>query len=467
MIVARLASIVGSRNLHTGAHELEPYLADSMVASEGRVLCVARPGSTAEVAKLVRACAELRVALIPRGGGTGFAGGALPRRGEAAVLISLDRMRAIRSLDPVGDVLIAEAGCTLYEVRQAAAGAGRLIGLDHGGAGSSQLGGNLATNAGGNNVLRYGMAREQVLGLEAVLADGSILGPPGVLRKSNAGYDLHHLLLGSEGTLGIVTAAALRMRPAPVAQATALLGVETPAGAIALFVLARQIFGDAISAFELMSHAAADFHFSHAGGARDCPDAPWLVLIECESTSRYFDLPAAFDALLERATKAGSVTDGRVAASLTQSRAFWTIREGIAIAMGAAKYPIVKTDTAVPVAAVPDFVAGVEREALALIPECRLIFFGHVGDGNIHVNVLPPATMSHDAFRTIAPEIYRMVEDTALALGGTVSAEHGIGQTKREALLRMKSPAEMSLMQAIKIVFDPLGTLNPGKIFES
>ncbi len=382
------------------------------------------------------------------------------------MVVSLERMRRIRSVDTVGDVLVADAGCALYEVQQAAIAAGRVLGLDHGGAGSSCIGGNIATNAGGNNVVRYGMARDQVLGIEAVLADGSILGPPSVLRKCNAGYDLRHLLTGSEGTLALITAVALKLRPAPIACATAILGVASPQAAVELLSLAKLVLGEAVSAFELMSRPAMEFHFAHVGAKREPLDieTPWLVLLECESTSRFMDLDAAFQALFEQALAGGLVQTGSLAASVAQRRAMWALREGIAIAMGEAKYHIVKTDTAVPIGSVPEFIRRVESTISSSARGSRSMYFGHVGDGNIHLNILPPPDMADAEFRRRSKGLSSLVDEVALALGGTVSAEHGIGQGKREALKRMLSTTELALMRAVKRAFDPDGVFNPGKI---
>lgn len=466
MVVEQLRGIVGDQGVLVAPGDLAGYRADSVHRVDGGIICVVRPADTAQAARVVTACRAAGVALVPRGGGTGFAGGSLPVPGQNVVLVSLERMRRIRSLDTVGDVLVAEAGCTLHEVQQAAVAANRVLGLDHGGAGSSCIGGNVATNAGGNNVVRYGMARDQVLGIEAVLADGSILGPPSVLRKCNAGYDLRHLLTGSEGTLALITAAALKLRPAPLACATAVLGVASSQKAVALFTLARSVFGEAVSAFELMSRPALEFHFAHAGAGREPLDreTPWLVLLECESTSRFMDLDAAMHAFFDQALADELVLTGSLATSVAQRRSMWALREGIAIAMGEAKYHIVKTDTAVPIGSAPEFIRRVESDIPRSVPGSRAVAFGHVGDGNIHLNILPPPDMPDAEFRARSKALSRLVDDIALSLGGTVSAEHGIGQGKREALQRMLATSELSLMRAIKLAFDPDGVFNPGKM---
>lgn len=465
-IVERLRALVGDGAVLTDPEDLARYRADSAMRAEAGIRCVVRPADTAETARVVVACRDAGVPVVPRGGGTGYAGGALPVPGQEVVVLSVERLRRIRAVDRVGNVLVAEAGCTLHDAREAAAAAGRTIGLDHGGAGTSQIGGNLATNAGGNNVVRYGMARDQVLGVEMVLADGTVLGPPAALPKSNAGYDLRNLVIGSEGTLAVITAAALRMRPQSVGRETAILGIAAPEQAIELFVLARDVLGEAISAFELMARAGLDLHFAHAGAVREpFPERqPWYVLLECESTSRYLDLHAGFEALLAQALGQGVVRTGAIATSAAQRRAMWSLREGLVLAMGAASYHIVKTDTAVPVVRVPEFVERVTAECMARVPGCVPVAFGHIGDGNIHLNVLPPPGEDDAGLRTAASGIKSSIDDIALALGGTVSAEHGIGQTKRAALVRMRSARELELMRAIKLAFDPQDVLNPSKI---
>ncbi|MFO1292256.1 MAG: FAD-binding oxidoreductase [Rubrivivax sp.] len=462
-----LHAALGAAGLLTAEPELRGYRTDSTHAAEGGILAVVRPANTAQAVRAIAACRAAGVALVVRGGGTGFAGGCLPLPGQQAVVMSLERMNRIRSVDAVGNVLVAEAGCTLARAQEAARAQGRLLGLDHGGAGSSTLGGNVATNAGGNNVVRYGMAREQLLGIEAVLADGSVIGPPATLRKSNAGYEIQQLIAGSEGTLAVITAVALKMRPAPVDTATAVLAVDTPQAALALFGAAQAVLGETISAFELMSSEALEFHYAHVGARRPPFDAAaaWTVLLEADSASPYMDLPRAFHALLEAQSAKGLVRDGSVAASLAQRRSMWALREGIAIAMGESRWSMVKTDTAVPVVRVPEFIERSGAAAQDGLPGVRSLYFGHVGDGNIHLNLLAPPGMPPEEFRRRAPELSGRIDEVALALQGTVSAEHGIGQGKREALRRMRTARELGLMAAIKDAFDPAHLLNPGKIF--
>lgn len=461
---ARLRALVGETGLVDGADDVAGYRGDLALAPEGEIVCVVRPRTAAETAGVVKACAEAGIAMVPRGGGTGLAGGAAIPADRPSVVVSFERMRAVRSIDPVGDIMIVEAGCTLHDAREAAAAAGRLIGLDHGGL-SSQIGGNLSTNAGGNNVLRYGMAREQVLGLEVVLANGAVLSQLAPLRKNNAGYDLKQLFLGAEGTLGLITAAALKLRPRPAVRVTACLGLERLAAVLALFTRARTAFGEAITAFELLPRAGLDLHFSHVGSRREpFPTAtPWAVLIEADSASPHFDLAGAMEALSAAAIEGGMAVDGTIAASEAQRQALWTIREGIAHAMIETPGSL-KNDVAVPVPAIEAFVIRSAAAVAAQVPGCRPVPFGHVGDGNIHFNVLPPEGMPGEAFKARWAGLTQAIETVALDLGGTVSAEHGIGAIKRAALRRMRSAAELDAMRRLKTAFDPHGLINPGKI---
>ncbi len=463
-LAATLRALVGDDGVLDQPGDIAGYRGDLARQTAGTILGVVRPRTTEETVGIVKVCAAAGIALTPRGGGTGLAGGAAPVADRAGVVISFERMRKIRKLDVVGSIMVVEAGCTLHAVQEAAADAGKLLGLDHGGV-SSQVGGNLSTNAGGNNVLRYGMARDQVVGLEVVLADGRVLSQLSPLRKNNAGYDLKQVFLGAEGTLGLITAAALRLWPAPIARATACLGVATLEAALELFVRAQASLGEAISAFEIMPREGLALHFAHVRKWREpfATQTPWLILLEADSASSYFDLARAVEELFAVALEDGLVVDGMVAATEAQRTALWALREGIAVAMIETPGSL-KNDTAVPVAAVCDFVARARAVVEQVVPGCIPVPFGHVGDGNIHFNVLPPAPMMADDFKTHWADLTRAIEDVALGLGGTVSAEHGIGSLKRSALRRMRSSAELDAMQVLKSAFDPRDIFNPGKI---
>jgi len=467
-LIEALRAIAGAEGVLHKPHDIAPYRGDLACMSEEPTLLVVHPRNTEHVAAVVRACALAGAPVVPRGGGTGLAGGATPQGARLNIIVSFERMRRIRSVDSVGDVMIVDAGCTLHAVQAAAAAAGRLIGIDHGGAGSSQIGGNLSTNAGGNNVLRYGMARDQVLGLEVVLADGRVLSRLSSLRKSNAGYDLKHLFVGSEGTLGLITAAALRLHPAPVKRATACVGFASAPATLDFFARARAALGESISACELMSKVCVDLYLRHRQEARWplARETPWLLLLEADSASRYFDLDGALHALLEGGMGAGIVVEGTVAASEAQRQSLWRMREGIAEAMIATPGSL-KSDTAVPVAAIPEFIDRAGEAVIAIIPSCRPAPFGHLGDGNIHFNVLPPDDMTVPAFEARWPDLIAAIAEVSLALGGTVSAEHGVGLIKRDALKQMLSPAEQNLMRVLKAALDPHYILNPGKVISS
>ena len=464
-LVVALRAIVGHGGVLDAPFDVAPYRGDLARTAADAGVVVARPRNTAEVSALVQTCAAGSASVVPRGGGTGLSGGATPHGAGINVVISFERMRRIRSVDNVGDVMIVEAGCSLREAQDAAAAAGRLLGIDHGGAGSSQVGGNLSTNAGGNNVLRYGMARDQVLGLEVVMADGRVLSRLSALRKSNIGVDLKQLFLGSEDTLGLITAAALQLRPAPIKRATALVGLASADAALDFFARSRAALGESISACELMSATCVHLHLRHARQTRwpIAKETPWLLLLESDSASRYFDLDGALHALLEEALPTGLVVDGAVAASEAQRLGFWRMREGIAEAMIATPGSL-KSDTAVPIASIPEFVACAGKAVTAVVPGCRPAPFGHLGDGNIHFNVLPPEEMAAPAFEARWCDLAAVIAEVSLGLGGTVSAEHGIGLTKREALAKMLSLTELDVMQTLKAALDPQAVLNPEKV---
>jgi FAD/FMN-containing dehydrogenase len=455
---------IGDNAILEGVTDLSAYRGDLACPIGGDILAVVRPRTIAELVEVVKACTAAGIGITPRGGGTGLSGGATPALGQTTVVVSFERMRRIRALDPIGNTVTVEAGCPLHEVQAAAARAGRVLGLDHGGA-SSQIGGNLSTNAGGNNVLRYGMARDQVLGLEVVLADGYVLSDLRALRKNNAGYDLKQIFLGAEGTLGLITAAVLRLRPRPVVRATACVGLDTLDAVLQLFAQAQDVLGDALVAFEVMSREGLALHWAYTGETRKpfAADSAWTVLMEADSASAHFDLAGAFDQVMAVGMTQGLVQGGTIAASEAQRQTLWRLREGLPAAMIEAP-GCLKSDQAVPIAAIPRFVLEASRAVDAIVPGCVPVPFGHVGDGNIHFNVLPPSGMPADDFRGLWPELMRAIDDCALALGGTVSAEHGIGLVKREALQRMRSADELALMRTLKHALDPQGLLNPGKI---
>ncbi|ACA18813.1 FAD linked oxidase domain protein [Methylobacterium sp. 4-46] len=453
-LVARLAARLGPAGLLTAESDVAPYAVDWRRLFPGRPACVARPASTGEVAEVVRLCREAGAAIVPQGGNTGLAGGAAPDRSGTQVVLSLGRMAAIRAVDPVGLTLTAEAGCVLRTAQDAAAAVNRVLPISFAAEGSAMVGGVVATNAGGLNVVRHGMTRANVLGLEVVLADGSVVAGLRALRKDNAGYDWKQLFVGSEGTLGVITAAVLRLAARPRHVATALLAVPDPEAALRLFTLAQDELGEAIQAFELISGLSLALVARHGGPRNPLGPSPWYVLVEAASS-----LPAlreAAEAVLGAALEQGDAQDGVLAESGQQAAGLWALREGITEAE-AKEGRGVKHDVSVPIAAIPAFLAAADRALADKLPGARPNAFGHMGDGNIHYNVLATADQAGEAVNAV-------VHDVVEAFGGSISAEHGIGQYRAAELVRRRTPEEIALARRIKAALDPEGLLNPGKV---
>ena len=451
-----LREIVGKSNVLTSPQDTAPYLTDWRRQYSAGAECVVRPGSTEEVARVVAACAREGAAIVPQGGNTGLSGGSVPTGARREVVVSLGRMNRIRALDILNDTLTAEAGCVLAAVQRAADEAGRLFALSLAAEGSCQIGGNLSTNAGGVNVLRYGAAREQVLGLEVVLPDGRVWNGLRGLRKDNTGYDLKQLFLGAEGTLGIITAAVLRLHPKPSAAATAWIGLASPRAAVELLAALHERLGDRVSAFELVSRDCLDAVLTHCPQTRD-PFAnphPWYVLAEVADSGSSDALRLRLQEALAECAARGGLADAALAQSGDQSRALWRIRESIP----EAQFANVKHDVSVPVSKTPELIEQLGRSVKKQFPGAQIYAFGHVGDGNIHYNVGPPALVGERA------AVNRIVYDAVAALGGSISAEHGLGQLKREEIARHKDPLELELMRALKHALDPHGLMNPGKV---
>jgi len=461
-LLARFAAIVGARNAITDAAEIAPYLSEERGLYHGRSQLVLRPGSVAEVAAIAKLANETGTPLVPQGGNTGLVGGQTPLDGE--LVLSLKRLDRVREVDATSNTMTCEAGVVLANAQEAAAAAGRLFPLSLGAEGSCTIGGNLSTNAGGTGALAYGVARELVLGLEVVLADGRVLHNLRKLKKDNTGYDLRHLFVGAEGTLGIITAAVLRLFPRPRSVETAFVGLPSPEAALALFNLANERAGGSVTGFELIPRMALELAVQYGPGCRDplTQQHPWYVLIELSSQAREGLRPAIED-ILSTAAERGHVTDATIAASLDQAKAFWLLRHHIADAQ---KYVggSIKHDVSVPVAAVPDFIAQASAAAMALVPGCRPCPFGHLGDGNIHFNVTQPVGADKAAFLTRWDEVNQSVFAIVAKLGGSISAEHGIGRLKRDLLPLVKDPVALDVMRAIKAALDPAGILNPRKV---
>ena len=464
-VLTSLQALLGADVVLTPAAATDRYLIDHRKLYRGSALALVKPRSTAQVATLLAYCNERRIGVVPQGGNTSYCGGATPDESGTQLLLSLEKLTSIRAIDPVDGSMIAEAGCVLATLQQAAAGVDRLLPLSLGSEGSCQLGGNLSTNAGGTNVLRYGMARDLVLGLEVVLPDGRVLDALGTLRKDNTGYDVKSLFLGAEGTLGVITAAALRLFPAPRSIGAALIGVNDVAAAVTLLDLLRVESGDRLSSFELMPRIAVDLVLQHIEGTADPLDvpSPWYVLCEVTSSSAEDDLPTMLTHALGIALERGLVRDAAIAQNERQRLAFWQLRENVPEAQRRAGASL-KHDISVPVARLPDFVARAGAWIAQNIHEGDLVAYGHVGDGNLHFNVSQRPGASAEALLAREAELKRVVHDMVRDAAGSFSAEHGIGRLKVSELERYASPVELELMRAIKRAFDPNGIMNPGKV---
>jgi FAD/FMN-containing dehydrogenase len=461
---ARLDAAVGSAQVLTATADMAPYLTDWRGRFHGRALAVVRPGDTAEVAAVVRACADLRVPIVPQGGNTGQCGGATPDDQGNAIVLSLARMKRVRAIDPDNATLTAEAGVPLAAVQQAAAEKGLLFPLSLAAEGSCTIGGNLSTNAGGTAVLRFGNARELVLGIEVVLADGRVWNGLRGLRKDNTGYDLKQLFIGAEGTLGVVTAAVLKLFPAPKTRVTAFAALPDVAAAVRLLFDLRQALGDRITGFELMSaHAIALSRKHHPALPDPCPGHPWYALLQIDDCAVDSPVAAQIERGLGTALETGVALDATIAHSGEQARALWALRENIAEAQRR-EGPNIKHDISLPVSAIASFLDDARAALVPALPGVQFVTFGHLGDGNLHYNLAGPAGVAPDAFMASAPRANRIVHDLVAARGGSISAEHGIGQQKRDELVRYKDPVELDLMRTVKAALDPSGIFNPGKV---
>ena len=454
-----LARIVGAENILRVAADMAPYLTDWRGRYRGAAQCVVRPGSSAEVAAVVKLCGEAGVPIVPQGGNTSLCGAATPDAAGQAVLISLSRLNRVLTVDPKNNTISVEAGCTLAAVQEAARAAGRLFPLALASEGTCQIGGNLSTNAGGVQVLRYGNMRELTLGLEVVLPSGELWDGRRGLRKDNTGYDLKQLFIGAEGTLGIITGAVLKLFPLPKTQITCWLNVASPLVAVDLINAAKTVFDAQLTAFELISEMALGLVLAHIpDSTRPGSVSPWYVLAEFSDTD-----PAALSAWLDRQMEAGVVSDGVIAQSAGQAKKLWALRENISEAQKIEGVSI-KHDISVPVSCIPEFLTAADTALVRAFPGIRVVAFGHVGDGNLHYNLSKADAQDNAAFLAAQPAVNRIVHDTVHVLNGSISAEHGIGQLKRDEILRYKHPLEMTLMRSIKQALDPRGLMNPGKL---
>ncbi|WBL77952.1 FAD-binding oxidoreductase [Bradyrhizobium xenonodulans] len=460
-LIKKFRAIVGAKYALTDPADIEPYLTEERNLFHGRSPLVLRPGSTAEVAAICELASEHRIALVPQGGNTGLVGGQTPHIGE--VVVSLRRLDKIREVDTASNTMTCEAGVVLQVAQQKAAEVDRLFPLSLGAEGSCTIGGNLSTNAGGTAALAYGVAREMALGLEVVLADGRVFNVLSKLKKDNTGYNLHNLFIGAEGTLGIITAATLKLFPKPRAMETAFVGLKSPAEALKLLTIAQGEAGGTLTSFEILSEIAVDFSISHGIDVRDPLQEkhPWYVLLELSSPRD--DARATLEAILTRAMEEEIIDDAVIAANLTQRAGFWKLRDEISSAQKPEGGSI-KHDISVPVAAVPAFIAEADAEVIKLIPGARPVPFGHLGDGNLHYNVSQPVGADAADFLARWHDINAVVFEIVLRMGGSISAEHGIGALKRAELPDVKDKTAIELMRQVKAMLDPLGIMNPGKV---
>ncbi|MSP82733.1 MAG: FAD-binding oxidoreductase [Alphaproteobacteria bacterium] len=464
-LAERLRAIVGTPGLIDDPALMGRYVEDHRKRYPGTAALVVRPAATAEVAAVVAVCAAAGVAIVPQGGNTGLVAGGIPDASGREIVLSLSRMTAVRAIDPINNTLTVEAGRILADVQTAAAALDRLFPLSLAAEGSCTIGGNLSTNAGGTQVLRYGSARDLVLGLEVVLADGRVLNGLKGLRKDNTGYDLKQIFLGSEGTLGIITAATLKLFPRPHDVVTAWVGIPHARAAIDLLTLAQSESGGLVTTWEYMPHFCVDLVLRHLPGHRLPLAAPHpaYLLIELATSGQDSGVGATLERILAEGSQRAWVADATVAASVGQAKALWAIREEMPEAErreGSA----IKHDTAVPISAIPDFLQQATAAAEAVVPGVRISSFGHIGDGNIHFNVLPPKGADPARFLEAWDRVNQAVEGVAMGHGGSFSAEHGVGRAKQPSMVRYKSPLELELMWRLKTAFDPQGLLNPGRV---
>ncbi len=452
----------------TAAEDMAPFLTDWRRKWTGSAYAVAQPESAEDVAAVVRWCVQQRRPIVAQGGNTGLSGGATPDAEGHGVVLSLARMQRIRGIDTINDTITVDAGCTLLAVQQAAESADRLFPLSLAAEGSCTIGGNLATNAGGVQVLRYGNAREQCLGLEVVTAEGQIWNGLRALRKDNTGYALRDVYIGSEGTLGIITGAVLKLAPQPASRVAAFCAIASPQQALEVLNLARRHLGPALTACELISDVSLALVLRHLPAARHPMETttPWYLLLEASEPHQNAgsEPGAAMQALLEEAFEQNLLEDAAVSASLAQFKALWLLREGISESQGA-EGKTIKHDISLPISAIARFVEEAAQAVRAYAPAVRLVVFGHMGDGNLHYNISPPeGGMAPGVFEALEDPLNRIVHDLAIAYGGSISAEHGLGVLRRDESLRAKSPVEADLLRRIKAALDPLGLLNPGKV---
>ena len=467
MSAARLKGLgeVYSGRMYVDPADKAPFLTDWRGLWRGDALAVVQPATTEEVAAIMRWARDTGTPVTPQGGNTGLSGGSVPESGSEGIVLSLTRLNAIRSVDAVNGSMIVEAGCVLSNVHEAAEKANRYFPLSLAAEGSCTIGGNLATNAGGTGVLRYGNARDLCLGLEVVTADGQIWDGLRGLRKDNTGYSLRDLFVGSEGTLGVITAAVVKLFPKPAARVAAFAGLETPEAAVSLLEGLQRRAGDCLTAFELMSDLCLSLVIHHVPGARLPLEqrASWYVLLEISDATSQERATDVLQEALMSALEEGLIVDVAVAASIGQSRDFWALRENISEAQSAAG-KMIKHDVSVPISGIAQFISEAGSALSSDYPDVRPVVFGHLGDGNLHYNVSPGEGGDGAALLERQGQINRTVHDIVVAHRGSISAEHGLGVLRRDEAAHYKAPVEIAMMQAIKAALDPAGLMNPGKV---
>lgn len=459
------AGIVGDGNVLRDEADIAPRLVENRGLYRGASPMVLKPATTEEVSEILALATETHTPIVPQTGNTGLVGGQTPSGSGRELIVSLERMNRIRDVDAVANVIVADGGAILADVQKAAENVQRLFPLSLGSEGTCRIGGNLSTNAGGTAVLAYGNMRQLCLGLEVVLPTGEIWNGLRRLKKDNTGYDLRDLFIGAEGTLGIITGAVLKLFPQPIGHQVALVGLSSPADALRLFEKASNLCGTALTGFELMPRIGIEFTTRHIASVRDplSEPHPWYALIDISTSDSAATAEAMVHALLEEGVETGLVRDAVIASSVAQQKALWTMRES----MSDAQKPeggSIKHDVSVPISSIPAFMESAERAVLAAMPGARICAFGHLGDGNIHYNISQPVGADKAAFLARWREMNEIVHGIVLAMGGSISAEHGIGQLKRDELARIRPAIEIDLMRRIKRAFDPAGIMNPGKV---
>lgn len=460
-------AIVGDNNASSDPADFAPRLVENRGLYKGSSPLLLKPANTAEVSAIMKLASETGTAIVPQTGNTGLVGGQTPRSGSDDVILSLERMNKIRDIDPVGNTMVVDAGCILEDIHNAADSVNRLFPLSLGSQGSCRIGGNLSTNAGGTAVLSYGNTRNLCLGLEVVLPTGEVWNGLRRLKKDNTGYDLRDLFIGAEGTLGVITGAVIKLFPKPLGHQVAFAGLKSPDAALALFDQAVTLCGSALTGFELMPRIGVEFTTKHIPGVRDPLQTihDWYVLIDISTSDSAQTAQTMIETLLEQGFEAGLVDDAVIASSVAQQEAIWHMRES----MSEAQKPeggSIKHDVSVPVSSIPAFMRKAESAVLAAMPGARICAFGHLGDGNIHYNISQPVGADKQEFLGRWREINAIVHAIVLDMGGSISAEHGIGQLKRDELASIREPIEIDLMKRIKNAFDPAGIMNPGKVLQ-